>query len=667
MSEFKEQLEQAARRQQVLLVTLVSGLVVVAGAIFILLFLLKTTILKITPDDARPLANVSVEGGIAFYAGDTLFSFTRFPEIRVQADGFKPLEKTVEPEEENTVLEIALEEKPAILKLRVVAKYTDVSWRLNDTQFASGDVFEQELQAGDYDLEITHPYLLPHKETLKAGRGEVIEKDIQLSSVKGTIGLSVDPDATSVTLNGEPISNLPYSAEVDGGSYDVEVAKQGYQTIRENLEITNTRTEIVRNYRLELQPASLRVKVSPEDGKLTLNGKEISPEKRLTVTPGRNYYLKYTKEGYGTQEQKLVFKPAESKDVDLSLKLQIGEVRITSTPVAEVMIEGKPYGKTPITLRLPAYRQGVKAVRQGYASQTKIIKPSPNGQKKVHFNLKTEKEAKLAAAKPKYITKAGQVMVLFKPNEVVMGAPRDQKGQRANEFIRKVTLRRHFYASESEVTISQFSGFKKSGGNGNLPVVGIEWNTAAVYCNWLSRLEGISEFYKIKNGQVAGFDKMSNGYRLLTEAEWEWLARKAGKSKQTIFHWGDKPVVPKDAGNVADESAKGKARFYIPNYVDKFAGVAPVKSFPPEKSGLYDMFGNVSEWVHDYYSLVPPNETDKLVDPMGDAEGYQHMTKGANFNSGNMTEIRPAYRAPAKEAKATIGFRIGRYLYGEEE
>ncbi len=667
MSEFKEQLEQAARRQQILLITLVSALLAVAAVVFVLLFLLKTTILKISPDVARPIAGITVEEGIVFYAGDTLFSFTRFPKILVQAEGFKELSRTIEPEEENTVLALSLVEKPATFKLKVTAKYPDVMWRVNGENYPTSNTFEQELPAGEYEIEIHHPYLQPHTEQLIAGRGQLIENEILLETVKGQIGLSVDPEDADVSINGKPISNIPYAAKLEGGSYEIVVSKAGYQTIIETLEITNGKPQIARNYRLVLRPATLRVVVSPEDGKLTLNGKTISPDERVTVAPNRRYFVKYSKEGYGTADKKIIFKPGEAKKIQLALKLQIGEVHITSSPSAEVMIEGKPYGKTPLKLRLPAYQQGIKVVRKGYASETKIIKPSSSGKKKVHFALKTEKEAKLAAAKPKYQTKAGHMMVLFKPNKLVMGAPRDQKGQRANEFIRDVTLKRHFYASESEVTIAQFNGFKKSSGNGKLPITGIDWNTAAVYCNWLSRLEGIPEFYKIKGGQVTGFEGTSSGYRLLTEAEWEWLARKAGKDTQTIFHWGDKAVVPKDSGNVADESAKGKARFYIPNYVDKYTGVAPVKSYPPEKSGLYDMFGNVSEWVHDYYSLVPPSGTETLIDPMGDRAGYQHMTKGANFNSGSITEIRPAYRAPAKEGKATIGFRIGRYLYGEEE
>ena len=57
-------------------------------------------------------------------------------------------------------------------------------------------------------------------------------------------------------------------------------------------------------------------------------------------------------------------------------------------------------------------------------------------------------------------------------------------------------------------------------------------------------------FYKIVNGKVNGFNKNTDGYRLLSEAEWEWLSRMAGKTKQTIFSWGDEMIIPPNAANV---------------------------------------------------------------------------------------------------------------------
>ena len=161
-------------------------------------------------------------------------------------------------------------------------------------------------------------------------------------------------------------------------------------------------------------------------------------------------------------------------------------------------------------------------------------------------------------------------MLLFKPSEIFyMGASRGERGQRANEFIRQVKLDRWFYAALYETTNAAFKSFRKQHiGANNQPVHSLTWIEAAKFCNWLSKKSGLPPFYKILDDRILGFDSKSNGYRLLTEAEWEWLARKAGRSKRTIFTWGDREVVPENAGNIADETAKGTVKFFVPRYSD---------------------------------------------------------------------------------------------------
>jgi formylglycine-generating enzyme required for sulfatase activity len=172
----------------------------------------------------------------------------------------------------------------------------------------------------------------------------------------------------------------------------------------------------------------------------------------------------------------------------------------------------------------------------------------------------------------------------------------------------------------------------------------------------------LQPFYKFSGNRFAGFNPSANGYRLLSEAEWEWLARKAGRSEQTRFPWGDQPVIPTGAGNISDESARGKARFYVPDYDDGFAGMAPVGSFDADQAGLNDLFGNVSEWVNDYYSLAPPAAGETLENPLGAPSGDKHVIKGSNWQSGTLTELRPSYRDAGGEGRKNLGFRIGRYL-----
>jgi formylglycine-generating enzyme required for sulfatase activity len=254
---------------------------------------------------------------------------------------------------------------------------------------------------------------------------------------------------------------------------------------------------------------------------------------------------------------------------------------------------------------------------------------------------------------------------MFKPDRVFMGAPRHEKGQRANEFQREVVLEKPFYVSLHEVTEAQYSQFKKGGGGpGKLPVTSVSWENAAAFCNWLSDKEGIEPFYRFSNGRYDGFNAASDGYRLPSEAEWEWLARKAGRPKQTRFPWGDDQVIPPLSGNFADETARGSVEFYIPNYNDGFAKLAPVGSYNRDKGGLFDLAGNVSEWVHDYYSLVPPRKNAVEYDPFGATDGSNRVVKGANWRSGTLTELRASFREGAVEGREDLGFRVARYLYG---
>jgi len=120
------------------------------------------------------------------------------------------------------------------------------------------------------------------------------------------------------------------------------------------------------------------------------------------------------------------------------------------------------------------------------------------------------------------------------------------------------------------------------------------------------------------------------------------------------------------SGNIADENARGQVSRYVPNYTDGHTELAPVGSYKPEKSGLSDLAGNASEWVHDFYSLVPPDNKIVELDPVGPRDGALHVIKGSNWRSGTITELRAAFRDGMATGRDDLGFRVARYLYGGE-
>jgi formylglycine-generating enzyme required for sulfatase activity len=306
--------------------------------------------------------------------------------------------------------------------------------------------------------------------------------------------------------------------------------------------------------------------------------------------------------------------------------------------------------------------------KEGYRTVRKTVTPTGRRTIVVREKMLSEFAARLAEAPRRYSNSAGIELQLFEPQGVFeMGAPRHQEGQRANEFQRRVKLRKRFYASRHEITNRQFRTYRGGqGGPDTVPHTGVRWRDAAAFCNWLSEREKLTPFYRIEPDRPVVANPTTDGYRLLTEAEWEWLARRAGKPRQTVFTWGGESVVPKGAGNIADETANGLTRYYVPNYTDGHARAAPVGSYPAEASGLFDLTGNVSEWVHDYYLLLPPAAGKLFVDPVGPAFGDAHVVKGSSWRSGTRSTLRAAFRDGLVEGRDDVGFRIGRYLYGAE-
>jgi formylglycine-generating enzyme required for sulfatase activity len=173
-------------------------------------------------------------------------------------------------------------------------------------------------------------------------------------------------------------------------------------------------------------------------------------------------------------------------------------------------------------------------------------------------------------------------------------------------------------------------------------VVNVRWNDAVAFCEWLSHKEKI-------------------GYRLPTEAEWEYACR-AGTTMR--YYSGDDPETLAKVGNVKYATAKAK----FPDWKgttegsDKYVFTSPVGSFEPNPFGLYDMHKNVWQWCadwhdHSYYAKSP---TD---DPTGPATGSYRVIRGGSW-------LSPAWRCRSANRYWNepivrgifVGFRVCRVL-----
>lgn len=668
MSLFNEKLDQARKRQR--RIYLFSSLTVMSILLFmVVLFVFsRGTRVEIMPIEANDLAKINVLEGLSFSIGDVVYSLAGNPVISASAPGFKVATKTIDSVYIGKVFPLELFELPGRLVIKISGDeraLPKTAWKINGRDIDLSNKLDLELEAGSYTVTINNPFFQTKVLNVEIERRKQTELQVDLQPVDGMLNISSKPNGAKVFLNEMLIGETPLEYRQIGGQYTLRVTAENYTETIEKFEITQSTQEVKRNYQLGHKKTKVFLKLAPEGGTLLVNG--IQKKEPLFLDTIVEHRLTYMKAGYYTETKLVQLSADQKKEISFQLEAEIGQVKISSSPIASIWINGKDYGISPINITLPAATHQITFKKPGYRSVSRTIKPTGKSIQKISATLLTEYQARLQEAPRELTNQVGIKLKLFVMREhLTMGASRSEKGQRANEFLRNVILTKPFYAGIFEITNSQFVKFnpKKGQGAANIPITSIRWQEAAAYCNWLSKKEKLQLFYEITNGRVNDFNTNADGYRLLSEAEWEWLARKSGKTKQTIFSWGNEAIVPPNTANIADETAKGRVALYVPNYNDGYVSVAPVGSFSRELSGLYDMAGNISEWVHDVYSVMPPMTNTTVSDPMGEQHGQSHVIKGANFRSGSITLLRPAFREGLAAERDDVGFRIGRYLYG---
>ncbi len=667
MSQFEQHLKQAQRRQRLIYTGAFFGFIGVVLITVSIIVVTRATRIEIVPQEASAIAQVSVSDGLAFIAGNSLYALSGRPALTVEAEGYFTRQQQLTRADFGKVMKITLQPLPATLVLRSPVNDDRTKWLLDDKLYTQSNELVKELEPGAYSITVLHPHYDVKELQLELARGQRLEQTVTLEPVSGELIIDSVPAAAVVMLDNSELGKTPLSIPVTGGQYEISIRKDSFEPVADNVEVTRQASQVKREYRLEAEKGELQLSLSPADGRLLLNKLEVNPATVFRLPVNQSHSLVYSKPGYLTRTTSFRVNTNTATKIDVSLEKETGQVEFRSSPEAQVMINGVPSGTTPFTLTLDALPQEVTFQKSGYRSVTKKIVPDSQSVKVLSVSLVPERIASLREAPSTYIHKAGGTMRLYKPGETfMMGAERGETGQRANEFVRTISLTRPFYAGVNEVNYAVYRNFDNSvSGQLNLPVTGVDWETAARFCNWLSLQEQLEPVYQFTGKRVSSVNPDADGYRLLSEAEWEWLARKANRKQRTRFTWGDNTVIPKNSVNIADESAQGTVKKFVPRYNDGYAGIAPTGSFAQEQSGLFDQGGNVSEWVHDTYTLLPASKLKTEENPFDTGISDSHVIKGSNWRSGTLTELRASYREGGTGARDNVGFRIGRYVYGE--
>ncbi|MBQ9630035.1 MAG: SUMF1/EgtB/PvdO family nonheme iron enzyme [Treponema sp.] len=257
--------------------------------------------------------------------------------------------------------------------------------------------------------------------------------------------------------------------------------------------------------------------------------------------------------------------------------------------------------------------------------------------------------------------------VLIQGGSFTMGSPESEDWRSNDEKQHNVSVS-SFYMAKYEVTQKEWRdvmGKNPSNFAGDkLPVESITWLEAIEFCNALSRRNGRNPVYTVRDGgKIVSWNRSANGYRLPTEAEWEYAAR-AGSST---------PFYSRKVPGADDVNFYGHYPYQIEqNYFnDKVLETRPgvyrgttvaVGSFAANPNGLYDIYGNVGEWCFDYYGdySASANTTNRTTtNPSGASEGTRRVYRGGGWNDFGKN-LRSAYRAalPQEHSAYNVGLRL---------
>jgi len=234
----------------------------------------------------------------------------------------------------------------------------------------------------------------------------------------------------------------------------------------------------------------------------------------------------------------------------------------------------------------------------------------------------------------------GEDYVWIPPGTFQMGCvPGDEHCKASENPRHKVTITKGFWMGRNEVQVLSYKTFtaEQPAGSGSkvkmprapldysgwskldYPMVSVSWDDASKYCRWA-------------------------GGRLPTEAEWEYAAR--GESDDSIYPFDLK--LSHNAANFSGNDLRKKG------VIDR---AIPVHKFSPNSSGLFDMAGNVWEWVQDFYDEHDYSEMhEPITDPQGPKTGKEHVARGGGFDS-QLNDLRISNRGLSKIGTNDIGFR----------
>ena len=648
---------------------------VLLGVFFVVGYLLLYAVvfdLRLDPDDAREIAEIDTSDGLALVVGNKLILLANQTNLEVRVEGYETHRSLIQSDGPRR-LDIRLLPLPGIVEL-VVEAPSQVEIRIDGTLMGIANRLSTELGAGTHGIQLTSPMIKPFSASFEVeGLGRPQEFVFYPDPAQSSLTVRTEPDDATILLDGQQELDNPVVDLLIGlGSHELSVSADGY--VPRTLEFSTSLDERLDlgTIQLTANPVVVHVASEPTDAAILLDGKFIgSTNAKVLLEPSATHKLTLQKPNFRAVDFEVVGAPGEELRRSFQLNEIVVAVEITASIEATITHNGKPIGETPLSLQARD-EDRISVSRQGFESQSREIRTANGTAQNFHFTLVTIEQHKYKNA-PDTIEVTDRLTVKKFPSmRYAMTKGEDTWGSSGSTSSAResvdVALTRPFYLATTEVSVKDYQAFAGGGSassaNDHFPITNVTWLDAVRFCNWLSRRDNLSPVYQFDaNGVYRSVDKSALGYRLPTELEWLAIYSHDVESEQAVnpYPWGTSSSIPRAYGNFAGRESSQELDRFKREYIDNHDGIAPSASYRPNANGIFDMAGNVSEWIHDYYAVWP--NTRELTDYMGPENGLDHVVRGGNYTTLDSTKLSSSFRRFVNGKDDKVGFRVARWVY----
>ncbi len=490
-------------------------------------------------------------------------------------------------------------------------------------------IFTIELPLGANEIELRKSGYKNQKITHQLSpENNRLEINLQ-ASLPVAVTINSQPEGARVYIDNVLFGITPKSSFFNEGTYPIRIEKESFETIEDIINVIEP--EVSKSYNLKDLRASLTINTSPQ-ARISLNGNEYKLVKDMKM-PASVVEIEISQAKAKSIKRLVTLKQKETLTLDLFPEIERGNISVVTIPTTasiELMGDaGEHYtaiGRKSFT-DIPVGNYELIISNDGYKTHKETIKLTADNTVQKQFSLEEGSDVP-------------DGFVYVQGGTFQMGS---KSGDSDEKPVHSVTLS-DFFISKYEVTQAEWQEIMENDpshfkGNNN-PVEKVSWYDAVDFCNKKSLKDGLEPVYS-GSGKNIKCDFSKNGYRLPTEAEWEFAARGGNKSKGYTY----------SGSNNIDEVAE-----YEGNNNKSTKAVGGKK---PNELGIYDMSGNVWEWCWDWYGDY---SSSAQTDPLGPNSGSNRVKRGGSWIY-SAAYCRVAFRIssnPTYSSNSGIGFRLAR-------